>query len=413
MKILWVNSGFLHPTTKGGHIRTLEMLKELHRRHEIHYVAFADSAYPEGVERSGEYCTRAYPVPNRIPLRGSPAFAGQMIANLLSSMPLPVSRYQSAAMADSIRRLRNQERFDAIVCDFLFPSANFDSLENCVLFEHNLETAIWERQAGTATNPFLRAYFGLQARRMFVYEREVCRKVAQVIAVSPADAEKMRKRFDIQHVTDVPTGVDVEHFSPPDAIERSSDLVFIGSMDWMPNIDGVCYFVEEIFPIMLAQRPSCTLAIVGRRPAPKVKLLAERNPNIRVTGTVPDIRPHLWGSLVSIVPLRIGSGTRLKIYESMAANVAVVSTSIGSEGLEIHPPEDIRIADDPRQFARQCLELLEDAETRGRVAEAGRRLVSSRFSWAQVTRRMEDLLTATPAGHALMPRKSGKNFPKL
>src|SRR5713101_1638214 len=398
MKILWVNSGFLHPTTKGGHIRTLETLRQLHKRHEIHYVAFEDSAHPEGFERSREYSTRAYPIPNRVPVRRSPAFAGQVIASLLSSMPLPVSRYQSAAMAETIRRLRSQERFDAIVCDFLFPSANFDSLENCLLFEHNLETAIWERHAETATNPVLRAFFGLQARRMFVYEREICRKVGRVIAVSPVDAEKMRARFDITHVTDVPTGVDVEYFSPPDTIDRSSDLVFLGSMDWMPNIDGVCYFVEEIFPFVLAERPGCTLAIAGRRPTPKVQRLTERNPNIQVTGTVQDIRPHLWGSSISIVPLRIGSGTRLKIYESMAAKVAVVSTTIGAEGLEIHPPEDIRIADDPREFARHCLELLEDAGTRGRVAEAGRRLVSSRFSWAQVTRRMEELLTSTPAG---------------
>ena len=395
MKILWVNSGFLHPTTKGGHIRTLEMLRQLHKRHEIHYVAFEDSAHPEGVKRSGEYSTRAYPIPHRVPVRRSPAFAVQLMANLLSPMPLPVSRYQSTAMAKEIRRLRTVERFDAIVCDFLFPSGNFDSLENCVLFEHNLETTIWERHAETATNPVMRAYFAMQARRMFAYEREVCRKVARVIAVSPVDAEKMRRRFDISHVTDVPTGVDVEHFSPPDAIERSSDLVFIGSMDWMPNIDGICYFAEEIFPRILARRPGCTLAIVGRRPGPKVLRLAERNPNIRVTGTVPDIRPHLWGSAVSIVPLRIGSGTRLKIYESMATKVALVSTTIGAEGLEIHPPEDIRIADEPEEFARQCLELLEDDGARQRVAEAGWRLVSSRFSWEQVTRRMEELLTST------------------
>jgi glycosyltransferase involved in cell wall biosynthesis len=373
------------------------MLRELHKRHEIHYVAFEDPAHPEGVGRSQEYSTRAYPIPHRVPVRGSPAFAAQMLANLFSSTPLPVSRYQSAAMATAIRRLRNAERFDAIVCDFLFPSVNFDSLENCVLFEHNLETAIWQRHAGTATNPVLRAYFGLQARRMLVYEREVCRKVARVIAVSPVDAEKMRGLFDISHVTDVPTGVDVEHFSPPDAIERTSDLVFIGSMDWMPNIDGVCYFVEKIFPFVLAQRPGCTLAIVGRRPEPKVQRLAASNANIRVTGTVADIRPHLWGASVSIVPLRIGSGTRLKIYESMAAKVAVVSTTVGAEGLEIHPPDDIRIADDPRDFARHCLELLEDADARRRVAEAGWRLVSSRFSWETVTRRMEESLTSTPS----------------
>jgi glycosyltransferase involved in cell wall biosynthesis len=395
VKILWVNSGFLHPTTKGGQIRTLEMLVQLNRRHEIHYVAFEDSA--EGVQRSGEYCTRAYPVPHRVPPRRSPAFAVQMAANLFSSLPLAVSRYRSARMAETIRNLRAREAFDAVVCDFLFPSANFDALAGCVLFEHNLETTIWERHAETAGNPASRAYFGLQARRMFAYERDVCRKVARVIAVSPVDAEHMRRRFGITYVADVPTGVDLEYFSPPARSAPVGDLVFVGSMDWMPNIDAVCYFVDEVFPLILAERPGCTLSVVGRRPPPRIQRLARSHPQVRVTGTVPDIRPYLWGSAVSIVPLRVGSGTRLKIYESMAAKVAVVSTSIGAEGLDVHPPEDIRIANTPPEFARHCLELLARAELRRSVAEAGRLLVAARFSWEQVARRMEELLTPTPS----------------
>ncbi|MEO7144287.1 MAG: glycosyltransferase family 4 protein [Bryobacteraceae bacterium] len=398
MKILWVNSSFLHPTNRGGQIRTLEMLRQLHRRHEVHYVAFEDPDQPEGMRRSPEYSTRAYPVPHHAPPRGSAGFAVQAAANLFSSLPLPVSRYRSPAMAAVIRDLLAREQFDAVVCDFLFPALNFDRLDRCVLFAHNVETAIWQRQAQTARNPALRWYFGRQARRMFKCERDVCRKVARVVAVSPVDAEKMRQMFGVSNATDVPTGVDVDYFAPPPESPRQADLVFIGSMDWMPNIDGVEYFTQEIFPLIQARRPDCTLAVVGRFPPPKIVRLAGRNPNIRVTGMVPDIRPYLWGAAVSIVPLRIGSGTRLKIYESMAAQIAVVSTTVGAEGLEIHPPNDIRIADDPAAFAHRCLELLDDADARRGVAEAGRRLVVSRFSWEKVTRRMEELLTSTPSG---------------
>jgi glycosyltransferase involved in cell wall biosynthesis len=180
-------------------------------------------------------------------------------------------------------------------------------------------------------------------------------------------------------------------------VPPSADLVFAGSMDWMPNIDGLTYFVDEIFPLILERRPQCTLIVAGRRPAPKIQRLAERFSNITVTGTVPDIRPYLWKSAVSIVPLRIGSGTRLKIYESMAARVPVVSTTIGAEGLDVNPPVDIRLADSPRDFAAQCIGLLEDHALRTQVAEAGYQLVSTRFSWERVTRKMEDLLISTPS----------------
>jgi glycosyltransferase involved in cell wall biosynthesis len=411
MKILWVNANFLHPTTKGGQIRTLEMLRQLHLRHEIHYVAFDDPEHPEGIQRATEYSTRAYPVTHRVPPRRSVAFAMQALASLLSPLPLSVTRYRSADMAQRIRELRQAHAFDAIVCDFLFPAPNFHALEECVLFEHNVESTIWQRHAATAGNPLLRAYFGLQARRMLAYEGEVCRKVAQVIAVSPLDADVLRKLFDIQHVDDVPTGVDLEHFSPPAPAPPTADLVFSGSMDWLPNIDGVDYFIAEIFPLILEKRPQCSLIIAGRRPVPRLQKLAEQFPNITVTGTVPDIRPFLWQSAISIVPLRIGSGTRLKIYESMAAKVPVVSTTIGAEGLEINPPNDIRIADSPREFAVQCLDLLENTPARAQVADAGYELVSTRFSWEQVTRKMEDLLISTPSAASSSSRNTDRKTP--
>ena len=143
-----------------------------------------------------------------------------------------------------------------------------------------------------------------------------------------------------------------------------------GFMDWLPNVDGMIYFVREILPIIHRTRPETTLAIVGRTPPPEIVELGKQDPRIVVTGTVPDIRPHVWGSELSVVPLRIGGGTRLKIYESMAARVPVVSTTIGAEGLEINPPDYIRLADTPEAFAAECLELLSNEKTRRNIANA-------------------------------------------
>jgi glycosyltransferase involved in cell wall biosynthesis len=396
MKILWVKNDFLHPTTRGGQIRTLEMLRRLHARHEIHYVAFEDAEYPQAVTLSSEYCSHAYPVPKRIAPKRSVAFAGQLVGGFFSSLPVAISRYRSAEMMRTIDMLRERERFDTIVCDFLTCAPNIRRLEDCVLFQHNVETVIWERHARNAPDPLRKFYFGLQARRMLAYECHVCRSVARVVAVSDADAEWMRSRFEAPHTTAIPTGVNLEYFSPPVSSPPAADLIFVGSMDWLANIDGVRYLVKEILPLIRRRRPDCSLAIVGRNPTPEIQAMARQDPGIQVTGTVADIRPYLWGSLISIVPLRIGGGTRLKIYESMAAKVPVVSTSVGAEGLECRPGLEIRIADTAEAFAEACLGLLENAPARAQMAEAAWQLVSSRFSWEQVARCFEGALELAP-----------------
>ena len=396
MKILWLKSDFLHPTTKGGQIRTLETLRRLHIRNEVHYVAYDNPAQPEGLKRSSEYCARAYPVKLESPPKGSPKFFLETAANLLSSTPAVISRYHSKTMEQLVAKLVREERYDSLVCDFLTPAPNVPKLENCVLFQHNVETMIWRRYAQHAPDPLRRAYFGLQARRMFEYEGKVCRTAGHVIAVSKADADLMRNMFGATRVSDVATGVDLEYLAPPASAPFVADLVFVGSMDWLPNMDGMEDFLENILPRIRQRRPGCSLAIVGRNPPQKLKDLTAKDPKITVTGTVPDVRPYLWGSSVSIVPLRIGGGTRLKIYESMAAKTAVVSTTIGAEGLDINPPENIRIADTPEAFAEECVELLEDASLRQRITTAGWEMVSSRFSWEQVTREFERILADGP-----------------
>lgn len=393
MKILWVKSDFLHPTTKGGQIRTLGILKSLHTRHEVHYVALQSPGETEGPARSSEYCSFAYPVPQpTVPERGSLAFAGQLAAGLFSSLPISVSRYQSAAMRQRIAELERQHRFDCVVCDFLFPAPNLPDLSSCVLFQHNVEAVIWQRHVENATNPASRFYLQLQARRMASYEREVCRTVRKVIAVSEVDAGTMRRDYGLPAVGVAPTGVDLDYFDPPLDPAFMADLVFLGSMDWMPNIDGMEWFVREVLPLIRRRKPDCSLAIVGRKPPDSVRRLADEHPGVQVTGTVPDVRPWLWGSRVSVVPLRVGGGTRLKIYEAMAARIPVVSTTIGAEGLDVRDGENIFIADQPAELADRCLALLGNPDVRVRIASTAWKEISARYSWDAVSRCFERLL---------------------
>jgi glycosyltransferase involved in cell wall biosynthesis len=394
MKILWAKCDFLHPAVRGRQIRTLEMLKRLHRRHEIHYVGLHDGSSAEAVPRSAEYATRAYPIPHRAPPRTSAAFWAQFAGNLFSPLPLSLARYRDAGFSRAIAEVQHRESPDVLVCDFLTPAVNIADLAPWVLFQHNVETMILRRHAGNARDPLQSLYFCRQAERMFREEARVCRSVRKVITVSESDARTHQELFGLSQVPSVPTGVDLESLTPPVSRPLETDLVFVGSMDWLPNIDGVNYFLDEVLPLIRRRRPACTLAVVGRHPPAALYRRAEGDPNLRVTGTVEDVRPHLWSAAVSIVPLRIGGGTRLKIYESMAARVPVVSTAIGAEGLEIHPPEDIRLADTPAAFAEACLDLLDDAGGRARMAQAAWELVSSRYSWERVAGDFERLLCA-------------------
>jgi glycosyltransferase involved in cell wall biosynthesis len=394
MKILWVNSDFLHPTTRGGQIRTLETLKRLHQRHEIHYAALHRPSARGSLERSAEYCTRAYPIAHQAPPEFTPRFYRQVCESHFSKLPMAVLRYRSTALSRLVDGLTRRENFDAIVCDFLFSAANMPDPGAAVLFQHNVESIIWKRHAEHARTFLIKMYFQGQYDRMQQYERRVCQTVKRIVAVSGADAHAMQSLYGVRGVAAVPTGVDLDYFAArPKSTQPSTDLVFLGSMDWRPNIDAVRWFATDILPLIRRRLPECSLTVVGRHPTAEILRLAEADDRIHVTGTVDDVRPYLWDSAVSIVPLRIGGGTRLKIYESMAAKIPVVSTTTGAEGLDVRDGENIALADSPQAFAERCLALLNDAEARRKQSQAAWEMVSACYSWEVVARKFELLLT--------------------
>src|SRR6185295_8521447 len=235
MKFLWVKTDFLHPTTRGGQIRTLELLRCLHRRHEIHYVAFNDPNEPEGLARASEYSSKAYPIDFQTVDKESPAFLVELLTGLFSRIPVAVRRYRSAKMRLQIEQLIQQEHFDCVICDFLFPAPNIPQRNPCILFQHNVEAVIWKRRTEHAPDPVRRLYLKLQAERMFRYEAEVCRNAQKVIAVSETDAALMQEWYGVKGVEAVPTGVDADYFKFRDAVPPAADLVFVGSLDWAPN----------------------------------------------------------------------------------------------------------------------------------------------------------------------------------
>jgi polysaccharide biosynthesis protein PslH len=399
VRILWLNAGLLLPLDKGGKLRTWHLMRHLARRHSITYVCFADpNEKKEHREGMVEVCNSLVTVPRSDPAKGSTAFYMDAVRHVVNALPYAVGKYQSDEYAGRVQYLLQHGRFDVMVADFLPPVANLPKSipVPAVLFTHNVEAEIWRRHAENASNPLSRILLKQQWHRMLRFEREALTRFDLVLGVSDTDRETFARLYPgalRRSVHVVQTGVDTAYFTPMPGQERPRHLVFTGSMDWLPNEDGVLYFVRDILPRLRAIEPDITLSIVGRTPTPAVQRLAAEN-GIAVTGRVDDVRPHVAAAEVYIVPLRIGGGTRLKIFEAMSMAKAVVSTTVGAEGLPVTPGRDIVLADEPAAFADAVVQLIRDREKRQSIERAARDLVVQKYDWAAVSRDFEEALCA-------------------
>jgi glycosyltransferase involved in cell wall biosynthesis len=264
-----------------------------------------------------------------------------------------------------------------------------------VVFTHNVEAEIWRRHYERQTNPVSKLLFRQQWQRMLRFEADTLRRFDLVLAVSDTDKETFQRLYPGSlrgDVFTVATGVDTEFFAPRDAaaIDRGR-LVFTGSMDWIPNEDAMKHFCDDVLPLVRAQEPGVTLSIVGRAPTPAVQRLADIA-GVEVTGRVDDVRDYIGRAEVYVVPIRIGGGTRLKIFEAMGMAKAVVSTTIGAEGLPVTDGRDVVIADDAATFADAIVSLLRDPARRVQLERAARDLVVTHYDWSAVAGQLEESL---------------------
>jgi glycosyltransferase involved in cell wall biosynthesis len=388
LRILWLKTELLHPVDKGGKIRTYQMLKALKREHYVTYLTLDDgTADSDAVERAEEYCHELVRIRHSTREKFSAGFYAELAANLFSPLPYFMKKYESAEMRREVAERARAGDFDVLVCDFLNPAVNVPHAlpVPTVLFQHNVEAMIWKRHYEVQTHPLKKAYLYGQWRKAFAYERAACRRFDMVVTVSRDDTETIRNDYGVPNVSDVPTGVDTEFFRPVEGVSVEPDsLVFTGSMDWLPNEDAIQFFTREIMPLIRERRPEVKLTVVGRKPYASLLELSKRDPSIIVTGRVEDVRPFMERAAAYIVPIRIGGGTRLKIYEAMAMEKPVVSTTVGAEGLPVRDGEDLLIADTPRAFADAVVRVLTDAELARGLGERSASTVREQFGWDKV-----------------------------
>lgn len=391
MRILWVKVGGLWPPNVGGRIRSFHILSELSRRHRVSVATtHATGDDPGGLKAALPWCERVISVPYAPPRLGSARAAATMLRSWLSPLPFYYWRWRVTALRRHVTRLLAAGDVDLCVADFLHATANV-SLAGpvpVVLFTHNVEHMIWKRFSQVETRGWRRAILEGEGRKVRQWEARACTRAQLTIAVSEVDRDELAAIAPGSRVYAVPTGVDSAYFSPNGVLESPAHLVFTGAMDWHPNEDAIVYFLDAILPAIRREIPQVRLTVVGRNPSPRLRKEAAKA-GICITGTVDDVRPYIAQATVYVVPIRIGGGTRLKIFEALAMEKAVVSTSVGAEGLPLVPGVHFLPADDPAEFARAVVSLLRDSSWRRRLGVAGRQLIEQRFSWSHVASEFE------------------------
>ena len=386
MKILWVKAGGLVPPDTGGKIRSYNILRELARRHSITFFSFYAAHDGDLHPKLKDVFEQVVYMPLQLPAPKSVAEMRNYGIRLLSAEPYSITKYCLPEVRRRLRALLEQESYEVILCDFIFAAGviPWDWPGPKVLFTHNVEAAIWRRHYEVASNPIWKAISWREWKKMEAAERRYLHLADHVLTVSDTDRDTFAGFLDPGKLTVIPTGVDIDYFQPMPVEETLNSLVFTGSMDWLPNEDAILYFLEAILPLIKQECPGVSLEVVGRRPSPKLQALAEREKSVRLTGWVEDIRPFVARASICIVPLRIGGGTRLKIFEAMAMSKAVVSTPVGAEGLPVQAGDNILLAEAPRDFADSVISILRDPEERKRMGASARVLVQENYSWPKV-----------------------------
>ena len=380
----------------GKSIRTWELLAPAAKKHRITYLAHVDgSTQPENVRKMEAAGFEVVCVPRRRVYDSLPAMLLGAIPAMLDRLPIAVRRHFSPDYAAAVQKLVTERKFDLVHVEWSHYGVYLPLVEPLPTFicTHNVEFLSWRRLYETARNPVWMLLGLHEFRKMYRFEQNAYRNVDRLSAVSGPDAELIRSEFGVDNVDVIPNGVNIAAYDEIPNEPKPNHLVYCGSMDASVNQDAVEYFLRRIFPLILARKPETTFCVIGRHPP--ASFLKWQNDHVTFTGALPDVRRALKEATLEIVPLRIGGGSRLKILEAFAANVPVLSTALGAEGLDVKHDTNIVLADTPEDFADRCVELLDDPQRRNRLITEGRRTVDERYDWSRLSPLVENAWTQT------------------
>ena len=382
MNILFIAPRLPWPLDTGGRLRTFNLFKQLSKIAKMHMVSFSfesrDEEWKKEIEKLGVRVTL-------VPAQESTFF--QKVWDIsFKSLPHSIIKYYSPLMKTTLENLSKSEHFDALHIDHIHMARYNECFKGipCFLDAHNVEYKIWERCGEVETLGIKKLLYQQQSLKMKTYEANKTKEFKGVFTCSSNDQKILNDiTFGNVPIYVIPNGVDTEFNSPdPDQGAKEEEaIVFTGAMDWLPNEDAITFFCSKILPLIWERKETVKFYAVGKNPSPIIKDLAQRDPRVIITGRVDDVRPYIRRSRVSIVPLRIGGGTRLKILEAMALSKAIVSTSIGAEGIEYTDGKNILLGDTPKDFADKVLFVLNDQQKSRDIGIEARKFVCGKYDW--------------------------------
>lgn len=389
MNILFISTNYPYPADSGHNLRTFYTLKYLAQDNRIYYVAFKkkhqDLLESDPIREMCETIDIFVTPDDFSKLR----MTFSLMRNVVSDYPYVANKYYNEKVERRIKELLSKNRIDVVHLDLLPLTrylSNFKGIP-VALTEHNVESGRLLSLVRQSENIFFKVYMYMQYKKLATFEKEEMGKCEICIAVSEKDKEVLSKFNPNTEITVIPNGVDVAYFSPKNGKRVPKSVIWVGGMKDFYNRQAVNYFCEEIFDKIKKEVQEVRLTMVGKSPTKKVLELAEQNKDVRCIGYVEDVRPYINEAMIFIAPILSGGGTKLKVLNALAMGKAVVTTSIGAEGIDVTNGENIIIADNPDEFARRSVELLKNPEKAERIGKKARELIIEKYDWEKIGKR--------------------------
>jgi glycosyltransferase involved in cell wall biosynthesis len=390
MRVLLLTQVLPYPPDSGPKVKTYYVLKYLAQHHDVTLVSFVrDSDKPEYIHHLETLCQRVITVPiSRSPIRDLKF----LLQSLVSGKPWMMLRDERPEMRAALQELAEHEQFDVIHADQLNMgqyALPFKSSRK-VLDLHNALWVLYKRLSETLPLTKPMKYILLRDWRLLKrYEGEMCRVFDAVTAVSEEDRQSLCEAGAREDITVIPIAIDTDEQAQIAREPEGPHIVHIGTMYWPPNIDGINWFLDEIYPRIKAQVPTVRCTLIGARPPASIVERTQTDPSLTVTGYVDDPLPYLARSSMMVIPLRAGGGMRVKILNALSQGIPMVSTTVGCEGIAVKNGEDILVADDVGTFADATAHLLTDSTLNARITENGRATAEAKYDYRQACKPLD------------------------
>ncbi|GAP13474.1 glycosyltransferase [Longilinea arvoryzae] len=375
MQILFLSRWYPYPANNGSKLRIWNLLRALGRRHTVTLVSFVDPA--EGtpdLEGLRGIVSEVHTVPWREFDPGSL----RALVGFFALAPRWMVDTFSPQMAETIRRVLHSQKYDLVIASQVVMGAYAGHFENVPAILEEVELGVYFQKQERAVSAFRKIRHSLTLFKLRLYLRNLLKRFSGYTVVSEREKGLLEGMVSgSERVRIIPNCVELEDYRDIRMPKRENSLIYAGSFRYDVNYEAMQWFVGEVFPRILAEIPTAQLTITGDPAGKRI----EPRTHVMQVGLVPDVRPVVASSMISLAPLQTGGGTRLKILEAMALRSPVVSTSKGAEGLEVRAGEHLLVADSPQDFAAAVIRLLKDETLRESITEAGYRLVEEKYSW--------------------------------